>query len=72
MAVVPWHVIDVCVMAIMLSSMRTTTYQPIRLSRHLMRPERNNGTGCEGRGGMVRVLYGERLTTLVMIIRHPV
>ena len=36
-AVVPWHVIDVCVMAIMLSSMRTTTCQPIRLSRHLMR-----------------------------------
>ena len=34
--------------------------------------ERNNGTGSEGRGGMVRVLYGERLTTLVMIIRHPV
>lgn len=47
-AVVPWHVIDVCVMTVMLSSMRTTTSQPNRLSRHPMRPERSNGTGSRG------------------------
>ena len=71
-AVVPWHVIDVCVMAIMLSSMRTTIFQPSGLSLRLMRNVVERGTGSEGRGVMVRVLYGERLTTLEMILHSPV
>ena len=35
-AVVPWHVIDVSMMTVMPSSMRTTTLQPIRLFIRLM------------------------------------
>lgn len=61
-AVVPWHVADVYVPATAgaYSSARTTTSQPIRLSRHLMRNGAEQWYWQQGRGGMVCVLYDER------------
>ena len=65
-AVVPWHVIDVCmtviqacVMAVILSSMRTTTLQPVRLFIRLMCNGMERVQDC-GVGVTVCVLYGER------------
>ena len=65
-AVVPWYVIDVCmtviqacVMTVILSSMRTTTLQPIRLFIRLMCNGTERVEDC-GAGVMVCVLYGER------------
>ena len=71
-AVVPWHVIDVCVMiyhALFDANHHISAVKALPAS-HAQRSAAV--VLAAGADSSVRVLYGERLTTLVVIIHPPV
>jgi len=71
-AVVPWHVIDVCVMiyhALFDANHHISAVKALPAS-HAQRSAAV--VLAAGVDSSVRVLYGERLTTLVVIIHPPV
>lgn len=71
-AVVPWHVIDVCVM-IYHALFDANHYISAVKALPASHAQRSAAVVlAAGADSSVRVLYGERLTTLVVIIHPPV